>query len=69
MRSGGWVLLGHRPGSGPPDRVRGRLGQALRGDDGGGAAGSTIRQAQGRLSGDAGMWFDSALRRLRAGSP
>ena len=23
----------------------------------------------GRLSGDAGMWFDSALRRLRAGSP
>ena len=24
---------------------------------------------QGRLSGDAGMWFDSALRRLRAGSP
>ena len=28
-----------------------------------------LRQAQGRLSGDAGMWFDSALRRLRPGSP
>ena len=25
VRSGGWVLLGPRPGSGPPDRVRGRL--------------------------------------------
>ena len=31
-----------------------------------GAAGSPIRQAQGRLSGDAGMWFDSGLRRTPA---
>ena len=29
------MALGPRPGSRPPDRVRGRLGQALRGDDGG----------------------------------
>ena len=33
------------------------------------AQGRPLRQAQGRFSGDAGMWFDSALRRLRAGSP
>ena len=32
------------------------------------AQGRPLRQAQGRFSGDAGMWFDSALRRLRAGS-
>ena len=33
------------------------------------ALGSPIRQAQGRLPEDAGMWFDSVLRGLRTGSP
>lgn len=56
VRGRGWQValgligvLGLRPGLGHPDRLRGRLGQALRGDDVLGAAGSPVQQAQDRL--------------------
>ena len=58
---GSLMALGPRPGSRPPDRVRGRLGQALRGDDVGGSSWSRMDWSSGRsqYSGSRAPWMKS----------